>query len=100
MTRWGFTFPSTAGPDHCPGNLIVLPQTPPCAGEGVPASSVHCGPHLVGQNVPVPYGNNCLVSQLDVVVNDSLDGMVVTCEDMTTVPPAGATALTVRIVGK
>ena len=93
ITRWRFE----ASRSLCPGMSIVLAQTEPCVGEGVPASAGECGPLVMGMNLPTPNGTgSCTLSQLTIVTNHTLH---IVCEDLSvtsTVP----TAVTLRVVGK
>ena len=90
-SHWTFS----GAPQQCPGNIISLPQSPPCAGRDFSSSS--CGPHLRASNAKGE--GYCHTSILDITAAAPLDGVNVTCQDM-----AGASqiigSITLRVVGK
>ena len=97
ITRWRLSI----SPPICPGNSISLPQTPPCAGEDVPTSMGHCGPLVVGRNVlNGSLEASCTTSEVHITAHSSIDNMEVVCEDVSSSPPVGTAAGTVRVVGE
>ena len=77
-TQWRIRPPNGS---LCAGDLITLPQSPPCAGREVPSSSGRCGP-FVARNVGLP-GDHCRGSELEVAATEeAVEGTAVSCQDM------------------
>eukprot|EP00731_Ephydatia_muelleri_P001287 Em0001g1287a len=75
-------------------------QTPPCDGEGVPASSGNCGPYLQAFNFHPTSGvsDSCTTSQLHILVDPTLQSVKLMCTDLTSMPPVDTAAVTLRVI--
>ena len=76
----------------CHGNVIRLPQAPPCAGRDVPSSSGRCGP-IEAHNEENGIAGYCTVMVVTMRVEQTLEGAGVTCTDMGTMLLIGSVPL-------
>ena len=98
ITQWSFNSDAAL----CDGNGIHLSQTPPCDGEGVPASSGNCGPYLQAFNFNPTSGvsDSCTTSQLHILVDPTLQSVKLMCTDLTSMPPVDTAAVTLRVISE
>ena len=95
-TRWRF-FSMT---DFCLCNFISLSQPYPCAPMQGPSSTGVCGPYLSAANRDAGSGLPCNVSYVNITAHPSLNGMLVGCQDMSSVPDTWVGNVTLSIVRK